>query len=268
VIVHSFFVVPLLIALTSVLAFLALRMLTADHRTAFDYLNDIRAGGISTRWQSAFELSTLLGRDEALAVDPRFNEQLAAAFINSRYDANAQVRQYLALALGRTGNSLHLPVLLEALETASEEDLPYIVHALGLLGDADATPALHALVGHPEAPVRLQTAIALGRIGSPESLQVLRPLLNDPEPNVRWDGAVALAKLGDDAGRAVLLDLMNRDYYDTYAEVDPYEQSRAMVTAVFAAAELNDPELNAAIRALAEGDRNMEVRRAALEALE
>lgn len=268
VVVHSFFVVPLLIALASVLTFLAVRMLTADRRTAFDYLNDIRAGGVSTRWQSAFELSTLLGRDPALAADPRFNEQLAATFVASRHDANAQVRHYLALAMGRTGNASHLPVLLEALDASPQEDLPYVIHALGLLGQPGAATALQGYLTHPLAPVRLQAVIGLGRVGGAESIAVLQPALSDPEPNVRWDAAVALAKLGDDAGRDVLLDLMRRDYYDAFAEVDGYEQSRAMVTAVFAAAQLNDPGLNAAIRALAEGDRNMEVRRAAIEALE
>ena len=44
VIIHSFFVVPFIIAIFGVLIFLMVRVLTLEPRTAHDYLEDVKIG--------------------------------------------------------------------------------------------------------------------------------------------------------------------------------------------------------------------------------
>ena len=60
VIVHSFFVVPFLIAAFGVLIFFMWRLLTYEPKGAEEYLADVKIGSATKRWQSAFELSRLL----------------------------------------------------------------------------------------------------------------------------------------------------------------------------------------------------------------
>ena len=114
VIVHSFFVIPFLLVVFSVLLFLAVRVLTMENRTVYDYLEDVKTGGLTKRWQGAFELSKILANPQLIPKDGRFENELAAAFRKSEHDDD-RVRQYLALAMARTGNKNFVPVLLEKL---------------------------------------------------------------------------------------------------------------------------------------------------------
>ena len=59
VIIHSFFVVPFIIAIFAVIIFLIARIMTAEPNTARDYLEDVKIGGSTKRWQGAFELSKI-----------------------------------------------------------------------------------------------------------------------------------------------------------------------------------------------------------------
>ena len=102
VIVHSFFVIPFLLAIFSVLLFVSVRILTMEKRSVNDYLEDVRVGGLTKRWQSAFELSKMLANPERIPREEGFTQEMANAFRKSKED-DRRVRQYLALAMGRTG---------------------------------------------------------------------------------------------------------------------------------------------------------------------
>ena len=60
IIVHSFFIVPFLIAVFCVLLFTGIHLLTKEQRSVYDYLEDVKTGGSTKRWQGAFELSRIL----------------------------------------------------------------------------------------------------------------------------------------------------------------------------------------------------------------
>ena len=49
IIVHSFFIIPFLIAVFCVLLFVAMRVLTLEQHSAYDYLEDVKTGGLSKR---------------------------------------------------------------------------------------------------------------------------------------------------------------------------------------------------------------------------
>lgn len=97
VIVHSFFVVPFLIAILALVVFLAVRILTVEPRSAEDYLNDVKIGGTTKRWQAAFELSKLLAVPRQVPRTERFAQELKAAFEHARHDRDPRVRVYLLL---------------------------------------------------------------------------------------------------------------------------------------------------------------------------
>jgi HEAT repeat protein len=266
VIAHSFFVVPFFIAAGCAVLFAAMHLLTRENRDAQDYLRDVRTGGLTKRWQGAFELSKILANPKSLPENSRFYAELISAFDAARHD-DPRVRQYLALALGRTGHAEFATPLLEALPAAEDQELEALIYALGMLRQSRAATPLAALLDHPRARVRSITAAALGTIASPDSLPVLRQALGDVEPNVQWGAAIALARMGDNRGALVLAKLLDRDYLSQFPALDRQEQNDLMAAAIEAAGTLKNPDLISEIERLARSDPDMGTRSRALTAV-
>src|SRR3989338_3033629 len=264
IIVHSFFVVPFLIAFLCVLLFTAVNLLTKEQHTAYDFLADVKTGGLTKRWQGAFELSRMLANPQFVPQDERFSSEMIDAFEHARYDDD-RIRQYLALAMGRTANPVFVKPLLAALKEEKQENLAALIYALGMLRQKEAAPALHAFLDDPKARIRSIAVAALGNIADKDSDAQLRKALLDPEPNVQWGAAVFLAKMGDAAGKMVLLNMLDRGYLAKFPEVDPEEQNNLILAAIDAAASLKDNTLNERIEQLARRDPNIMVRSAALQ---
>ncbi len=268
VIIRSFFVIPFFIAVSCVLLFTAFRALTEDEKDVFGHLAAIRDGRPTERWQAAFELSSLVGQTDAVPQTDRFTAAMIDAFNQAAEDSDQRVRQYLALAMGRSGQMVFVEPLLAAIETDPEANWPYFLHALGALRSLDAAPVIRPRVKHTDARVRLQAVIALGNIGDEQSTGDLKGALKDSESNVRWDAAVALAKLGDPSGREVLHQLLDRRYLARFPGVDAQEVTQVLVTAIQAGAMLQDPVLDNSIRHLADNDPNVNVRKTAIAVIQ
>ncbi len=264
IIVHSFFVIPFLIALFCVLLFTAVNLLTKEQHTAYDFLADIKTGGLTKRWQGAFELSRILANPKFVPQDDRFSSELIDVFEHAKYDDD-RIRQYLALAMGRTENPVFVKPLLNALKEEKQDNLSPLIYALGMLRQKEAVLALSAFLDYPQARIRSIAVVALGNIADRNTDSVLRKALLDSEPNVQWGAAVSLAKMGDASGKEVLLNMLDRGYLSKFPEVDPEEQDNLILTAMDAAAPLKDITLNERIAALAHNDANMTVRSAALK---
>ena len=197
-----------------------MHLLTSDDKNVYDYLQDIKTGSLSKRWQSAYELSKQLDRPNALAREERFAQELLSAFKHSTHDDN-RVRQYLALAMGRLGNENFAAPLVDGLKEEKEENLPALIYALGMLKQKHTAAHLHEYAdGHPDARVRSVAVAALGEIAAEQSKFILRKSLNDTEANVQWVSAIALAQMGDSAGKDILARLLNRTYFKSFPEVD------------------------------------------------
>ncbi len=266
VIVHSFFVVPFLLAVFSVLLFAAVRILTMEKHSVYDYLRDIKTGGLTKRWQAAFELSRILSNPPSVPQENKFTEAMISAYESSKHD-DERVRQYLILAMARAGNQEFTAPLMKDLDQEKDENLYAIITALGILKDNSANDALLKYLQHEQARIRLATVIALGNIGDPQSTEPLKLMLKDAEPNVVWDAAVALAKMGDKSGREVILSLLNRNYLNGFPNIDPRQKSRIMQVAIQSSAGWNDPEIDARLENLFTSDQNMNVRATARQAL-
>src|SRR5262245_45591553 len=114
IIIHSFFVIPFLIAVFCVLLFASIHLLTSEKRSVYDYLEDIKTGGLNKRWQGAFELSKILSNPKHVPKEERFINEMVSAFEHAVHDDN-RVRQYLALAMGRTQDARFTKPLVESL---------------------------------------------------------------------------------------------------------------------------------------------------------
>jgi len=266
IIVHSFFIIPFLIAVFCVMLFAGIHLLTRENRTAYDYLEDIKTGGSTKRWQAAFELSKILANKDLIPTEERFADELIGAYKASGHD-DPRVRQYLALAMGRTENMRYTGPLMIGLRDEKEGNLPAVIYALGRLKDERAVSVIQQYIHHDNARIRSMAVVALGTIGSEKSADVIRTCLNDSEPNVQWGAAVSLAKLGDASGKEILSRMLNRGYWTNFPQVDPEDRDNLMLTAIDAAAGLRDAGLNATIQQLAQADASMKIRSAAMEAV-
>ena len=72
VLVHSFFVIPFIITVFAVLFFFMFKVLVNESNSAYDYLNEIKIGSATKRWQSAFELAKILGNPELVPNIPTY----------------------------------------------------------------------------------------------------------------------------------------------------------------------------------------------------
>jgi HEAT repeat protein len=266
ILIHSFFVIPFLIAMGGMLFFLVIHLMTREPQDASDFLEDVKTGGLTRRWQSAFDLSKILANPDLVPREERFFSDLAHAFKHARHDDN-RVRQYLALAMGRTGHAGFVAPLVESLKEEKEENLAAVIYALGMLGRPEASPALYPYVGHPQARIRSITVVALGSLADPNAVAALRQALDDSEPNVQWGAAVSLAKMGDASGKAVLLNMLDRHYLAQFPAVDAEEQNTLVLTAIEAAASLKDAVLDERLGQLAMTDPDRKVRSAVQQIL-
>jgi HEAT repeat protein len=266
VLVHSFFVIPFLIAVFCLLLFAAMHLLTREKRSAYDYLNDVKMGGMTKRWQAAFELSKLLSNSKTVVHDEKFINQMISVYNDSKED-DPRVRQYLALAMGRAGEEKYLPTLLGSLPEEKEENLPSLIYAIGMIKNQDSAEKLFPFMEHQNSRIRSITAVALGNIGNLNSQNYLKKALNDQEPNVEWGSAISLAKLGDASGVTTILNLLDRSYLEKFPEVDSDEQTNLMLSAIDAAQNIKTDQVTAVIKNLSATDKNMNVRQAAFNYL-
>src|SRR3989338_5971250 len=86
IIVHSFFIIPFLIAVFCVLLFGGVYLLTREQRSVYNYLDDVKTGGATKRWQGAFELSKILANPELIPEDGRFSSEVINAFEKAKHD--------------------------------------------------------------------------------------------------------------------------------------------------------------------------------------
>ena len=224
VIVHSFFVVPFIIAIFAVLIFLVTRIMTAEPNTAQDYLEDVKIGGATKRWQGAFELSKILSNPKMVPKDDRFVTEMINTFEYAINDRDIRIRQFLAIAMGATGDKRYVETIIKALDQNDSEIIMACAFALGNLKDTRAVEYLLDLLESGDSLVRLQSVIALGKIDDSRSIMALEKMLADIEPNVRWDAAVALAKQKNSSGRRIILDLLDRKYLNSFSNIDKVDQ--------------------------------------------
>ena len=267
VIVHSFFVVPFLIAAFGVLIFFMWRLLTYEPKGAEEYLADVKIGSATKRWQSAFELSRLLANPDMPQISDRFVSEMHSAYEYALRDPDTRVRQYLIRAMGQTANPSFVVTIQNALNEYNEDVVADAIYSLSYYNEIENVKLIVQQTDHPSALVRNRAAIALGAMSADDSFTGLRSLLSDPEPNVRWNAAVSLAKHGDPSGRTVLLNLLDRSYLARFEGVDRYEREQAMMVAIQAAAMLDDSELDEVLRVLSDTDENLKLRDLAKKAL-
>lgn len=268
VVIHSFFVVPLVIAIFAVIIFLVIRIMTTEPNSARDYLEDVKIGGTTKRWQGAFELSKMLSNPKMIPKDDLFTNELIATFEYSSNDRDERIRQYLAIAMGATKDERYVPTLIDAIQSSDIGVVQACAFALGNIGSTEAIEPLTELLDEPDPQVRLHSVIALGKIGGQTIVPYLKKMLTDIEPNVRWDAAIGLAKQKDSTARTILLDLLDRKYLNSFPNIDEKEKVQVILVVISVSHFIQNQELKSKLEFLKNEDSNLKIREAARIALE
>jgi HEAT repeat protein len=169
----------------------------------------------------------------ALAVACTRDPGAAKALVGALEDPAARrVRVDLALALRRLGDPAASGLLRARLAEAPPAGRADALRVLGILGAVDAAPEVRGRLADGDAAVRTEAAQALG---------LLARAAREADPAARLEGRADLEKVAS-------------------AEAAGRDEARA---ALWALAQLDDPEAWAALRRLAAEDPREEVRRAA-----
>lgn len=258
------FIVPLLVVLLCVAIFIGFGWIAYDRQSTRDYLNDLESGWKPRRVQAAYELSKILVTDpRALAKEPGAQAQVRRLFQEAD---DPEMRRYLALVLGRTGDREALPLLVEASKSDDDRTQIYALWALGILGDALAREPLAKALSDPDPGIRKTAAFALGELRDRSAIPQLTPLLDDAVTDVRWNAALSLARLGSDAGVPVLESMLDRRLLAQVPDITREQQEEAMLSAIRALAAVSGPQHRELFARLAESDPSLKVRQAAIEA--
>lgn len=258
------FLVPLLVVVICVGVFIGFGWVAYDRASTRDYLNDLRSSWRPRRAQAAYELSKILVADpRAFDDEPGTQEELRRLFVESE---EAEVRGYLALVLGRTGDPAAVPLLVEAVGDADPQTRIYALWALGLIGDSSALPALRAALADPDPGLRKTAAFALGEVGDPAALGALEGMLDDRVADVRWNAALAVARLGSPASVPELERMLDRRLTGEVEGISAEQQQEAMIGAIRALAAVRGEVALPLLAELEAGDPSLKVRQAAIEA--
>jgi HEAT repeat protein len=291
--IAQFFLFPLIIIGICVGIFLFFGYMTYRPGTISEYLDEVRFGAGTQRWQAAFELSTRVKSNPQQAQSPEFLDRLVTTYKSSP-DEDITVRRYLALVFGELKTRSAVPLLVEELNRSEQlktadwsqkswatflkpslaqiaEDLAQqqisTLYALGSIGDNSAVPGVLEQTKNQDPSIRKMAAYVLGVLGDPEAVSGLRPLLSDPKEDVRINTALAMAMLGNSEGAELLMKLLDAGYVDSLQDFTAEQKAAMRANAVRALANLKYEPARDKIREVSKGDPAPTVQGAALEAL-
>ena len=264
--VAQFFLFPLMVIGFGVGVFLLFGYITQEQKSPQAYLDEIRRGTETRRWQAAFELSKVIAAQKEELQNTAFAGDVLDLY-ESAESGDPQIRQFLAISLGHLGDPAAIPALTEGLNDSTAETQIWTLWALGTIGDPQGASGVVKKLQSDDPAVRKTAVYVLGALKDPSTIRDLQVALNDGVADVRWNAAMALARLNDAAGADLLIQLTNREYLDQFSEMSVVEKDNAIVNAVKCLSILKLKSAREEITSLSESDQSLVVRNAALEAL-
>lgn len=278
----QFFLFPLLIVLASVGVFLFFGAIGGSEKSPKEFLVDLQTGGTNVQKQAAQQLAERLRRERAdvesgrvktpFYADPAFKAELVRAFDGAFPDGSLDRKRFLALAMGSVGDESFVPTLTARLRTPTgtdeHPDLRFaIAYALGDLRAPESVPALAELAKDTDTPIANIAVFGLGGTPGEAATKALLGALSDARFEVRVNAAAFLARRGQDVGLGELEKTLDPAAHEGLGLPKAARQA-ALVSAIRGVSALGVDRLKPRIEALAAGDSDPYVQRAAREALD
>ncbi|MBI2883498.1 MAG: HEAT repeat domain-containing protein [Candidatus Methylomirabilis oxyfera] len=131
------------------------------------------------------------------------------------FAARAAVKRNLpaaaARALGRLGDPIAIPSLIDAAEQTQGEAKVAVFEALAALRASQAVPTARKALWDPDQRVRRWAAVLLQEVGAREALPELHRALADTDPGVRLQAALTLEKFNDRESVQQIKDALSKE---------------------------------------------------------
>ena len=170
-------------------------------------------------------------------VIPRLRE----ALIEALKDRDPAVRYYAAEALGKTGDPVAVPALIDValrdvVSLSGEVGLTAAV-ALGEIGDPIAVPELIDALKDENSTVRYNAIVALGILKAPAAVPALYNIaLRDTDKHTRCEAVESLGKIGNTVAVLALIKVLDAESSSSY---DPWKDD-VRISAAEALGEIGD----------------------------
>ncbi|MEM7309881.1 MAG: HEAT repeat domain-containing protein [Planctomycetota bacterium] len=287
-------VVPALIVMVLVLVYVLFGAVAGNERSPQENLDRILNGTSNERDQASMLLVSQVlqhltaqqeGRDSEWEIDASFLPAVERAWEQTE-EEDVLHRYVFAVIQAQLGDPAGLEHLIALLELRDDLDADgkvrfLTLRSLGALGPS-LEPADQALAASHVARFlesddgghRLLAASALQTLPSDETVSRLRSALSDGRLDVRATAAISLSYHGDGEAGPVLREVAGLEAYDAERSLDPTmwqrssDVSNSRTKAVEALARLGRPEDYEALERIALDDPDLNVRGAALKALD
>ena len=170
--VAQLFLFPLIVIAFGVGVFLLFGFITQEQRSPQSYLNEIRMGSETRRWQAAFELSKVIAARKEELQNTGFAGDVLDLYESTKSD-NPQIRQFLAMSLGHLEDRIAVPALTEGLNDSATETQIWTLWAIGTIGDPEAASEVVGKLQSDDPAVRKMAVYVLG--GTEGSVHDPRP---------------------------------------------------------------------------------------------
>ncbi len=264
---YGLFIFPLVITVGMALLLCTVVLLTHEVETPESLITAIKTGSPSKRWQKAFELSNELNQGRGLIRQSGVMKEVLHILKDAgQYDA--KTRSYMAIALSRFEDPEVVPDLREALRAEEDPSVElYLMWALGVKKAKEAAEQIVPFLKSQDEDLKKMAAYVLGSLEDPKAVKPLEAVLEDSDRDVRWNSALSLARLGSDAGYPEILKMLDRATLVAQG-IDEARAEEIMVNAVKGVSLLrNHPEALPLLAELANKDKSLKVREAAIQVL-
>lgn len=231
--VMRFFTIPLIIVVLCVGVFYFFGKIAYDKKTIDDYLNEIKTGSSSRRWQAAYELSKRINQvrlkgeqGEKIALD------LAKVYRKEKNEEDPRLRRYVILGLTGLSTPGSLSLYKEALSDTDTDVRIYAIWGIGTLKDPKTVKLLLPYLEDQDPAFRKMAAYSLGVVANQKARPALRKALKDNVPDVQWNAALALAQMDDDSGKVILHQMLDESYLDQMGEINETQKFEIMENAM------------------------------------
>ena len=280
-------VVPAMIVIVVLLVYTLVGAITGEEASVDENLRRVLQGGSNERTQAAYALVAQLAENHRALGDGEelpweISEELApnlAGALEGLGDDEAQLQYVLSSALHHLGDPAGLAGLRKILVLGEEADPDgklkfHALYCLGSRGEPETFEDIQAFLESEDTGLRILSAGFLRFYPEELAIPALEGALGDHDLAVRLNAAISLSWLGNSAGAMLLKDGARRDLYEAEQVRDPRKYARPEVVrgnrlrAVEGLARLGRTEDRAFFEELVADDEDLEVREAAMRALE
>ncbi len=303
----QFFVIPMAIVVFCIALVFIFRLLTYEKQDMEAYLSALSSVTRSSSqkeqdamkmlnyiqesksWQSIYDVTEQLrfNRQKFLATNPDFPDKVAQIFQRAS-GSDQRIRQYLAQVLGLVGGPKAVSALVASLKEDDSETAIHSMVALGKIGDLKALPALLEVSHSGDRGLRQTAVFVLGNFHDKAALERCAEAMHDPDLLVTWNAAFALARQSDSRAVPVLREFLEQGYVERvtkeYAPTTGVTQETGVGKVVLATfhperlleyrcsavrllGQFSDPMIKKELQRVAESDKQLRVRQAAIEAM-